>query len=277
MSQGANAPVVVGVDGSPASDQAIRLAAEEAVGQGRSLRLLHAFDWTGDGPADGRSPYDANEQILQRAADQARAAVPQVAATTETVEGEPVTVLLRAAATTDLVAIGDGNLSSYECLPTAAHAVRIAAEAESSVLVAREAAVKPGPVLVGLDPSPSADHALGQAFDIAQHRGVDLVVVHIGEDEAAHAAGGPAQSPIDPALADAVARWRRRYPSVPVDVRDIPGDPVRVLADEAARAALVVVGARGEQPTRSLLGAVSMGVLHHAPCPILIVRGQPPG
>ncbi|HEX7744096.1 MAG TPA: universal stress protein [Micromonosporaceae bacterium] len=276
MANGTNAAVVVGVDGSPASERAIGLAAEEAVGQGRSLRLLHAFDWSEFGPDDG-SPYDSIERLLQRAADQARAAAPGVDATTETAEGKPVTVLLRAAAAADLLAIGDGNLASYGCLPTAATAVRIAAEADCSVLVTRDAEVKPGPVLVGIDPSPRADHALGHAFDIATHRRADLVVLHVNEEESGNEAGGPVRSPIDPALADRVANWQRRYPSVHVDLRGIPGDPMRVLVDEASRAALVVVGARGELPTRSLLGAVSMGVLHHAPCPVLVVRGPKPG
>jgi nucleotide-binding universal stress UspA family protein len=36
---------------------------------------------------------------------------------------------------------------------------------------------------------------------------------------------------------------------------------------------LVVLGARGAgAATRLLLGSVSEGVLHHAPCPVLIVR-----
>jgi nucleotide-binding universal stress UspA family protein len=277
VANGAKAPVVVGVDGSPASDCAIRLAAEEAVGQGRSLRLLHAFNWTGVGPDDGTSPFDATERLLQRAADQARAAAPEVRATTECAEGPPVTVLLRAAAAADLVAIGDGNLSSYDCLPTAANAVRIAAEASCSVLVARDTEVKPGPVLVGIDPSRSADHALGHAFDLAAHRRADLVVVHANEDVSGPEIGAPVRSPIDPVLAATVGHWQRRYPSIHVDLRDIPGDPMRVLVDEAGRATLVVVGARGELPTRGMLGAVSMGVLHHAPCPVLVVRGPVPG
>lgn len=276
MANGAKAPVVAGVDGSPASDQAVRLAAEEAVGQGRHLRLLHAFDWSKVDPDDDVSPYDAMTHLLERAADQARTAAAGVDVTAETAEGEPVNVLLRAAAAADLVAIGDGDLASHDCLPTAAYAVRIAAEADCSVLVTRSTAVKPGPVLVGLDASPSADHALGHAFDVATHRGADLVVVHVSEDERAYETGAPARSPIDPVLAEHVARWHRRYPAVHVELRDIPGDPVRVLADEAGRAALVVVGARGELPTRSLLGAVSMGVLHHAPSPVLVTRGPGP-
>jgi nucleotide-binding universal stress UspA family protein len=143
--------------------------------------------------------------------------------------------------------------------------------------VARDIEVKPGPVLVGIDPSRSADHALGHAFDLAAHRRADLVVVHANEDVSGPEIGAPVRSPIDPVLAATVGHWQRRYPSIHVDLRDIPGDPMRVLVDEAGRATLVVVGARGELPTRGMLGAVSMGVLHHAPCPVLVVRGPVPG
>jgi nucleotide-binding universal stress UspA family protein len=267
--------VVVGVDGSPASAQAVRLAAAEAVGQDRRLCLIHAFAWTAAGWSDGTSPRDATEHMLERAVDEARAAAPDVVAATEVAEGEPVNVLLRAAASADLVAVGDGGLSSHECLPTSARAVRIAAEAPCSVLVARDAAVKPGPVLVGIDDTRDAGYALGLAFDIAAHRGVDLVILHVTEADGRPAVDPP-QSEIDPGLRARVSSWQQRYPQVPFDVRDVPGDPVRVLADEGASAALTVVGARGDLPTRSLLGAVSMGVLHHSPCPVLVARGPAP-
>lgn len=254
----------------------MRLAAAEAVGQGRGLHLIHAFNWTAVGWADGTHPRDATEHLLKHATDEARAAAADVAAVTDIAEGDPVNVLLRAAGSADLLAIGDGGLSSYDSLPTGARAVRIAAEASCSVLVARDTAAKPGPVLVGIDGTRDAEHALGQAFDVAAHRGVDLVILHVTEADGRPAVTRP-PTEIDPVLLAKISACQRRYPHVPFDVRDVPGDPVRVLADEGAGVALVVVGARGDLPTRSSLGAVSMGVLHHAPCPVLVVRGPGPG
>jgi nucleotide-binding universal stress UspA family protein len=270
-----NGSVVVGVDGSAASEQAVRIAAAEAVGQGRQLCLLHAFTWTEAGPEDGTSPHDATEHLLGRAMDDARAAAPDVAAVSDVAEGDPVYVLLRAAASADLLAIGDGGLASHDCLPMNARAVRITAEAACSVLVARDTAPKPGPVLVGIDRTLDADYALGHAFDIASHRGVDLVILHVTETDGRPTVEPP-RAEIDSMLRAKVSSWQLRYPKVPFDLRDVPGEAVRVLADEGASAALVVVGARGDRPTRSLLGAVSMGLLHHAPCPVLVVRGAGP-
>lgn len=276
VTDGARAPVVVGVDGSAASQQAVRLAAAEAVGQRRGLRLIHALTWTESAAGDGTSLYDATEQLLEHAVDEARAAAPEVAPETDIAEGDPVYVLLRAAASADLLAIGDGGVSSYDCLPTGSRAVRIAAEADCSVLVARDTPVKPGPVLVGIDHTRDADFALGHAFDIAGHRGVALVILHVTEPDDRRRAVDRPRSEIDPALKAKVSSWQQRYPRVPFDLRDVSGDPARVLAEEGASAALAVVGARGDRPTRSSLGSVSIDVLHHAPCPVFVVRGPGP-
>lgn len=53
----------------------------------------------------------------------------------------------------------------------------------------------------------------------------------------------------------------------------IPVHPARLLAACSEHAALVVVGVRGRGAfTGLLLGSVSQSVLHHARCPVLVVR-----
>ena len=55
----------------------------------------------------------------------------------------------------------------------------------------------------------------------------------------------------------------------------VQGHPAQALIDQAAGADLLVVGCRGHGGfTGMLLGSVSQHVVAHAPCPVLVVRGE---
>ena len=62
---------------------------------------------------------------------------------------------------------------------------------------------------------------------------------------------------------------------ITAQARLLQGDPADALCQEAAAAQvdLIVVGSHGSGVLRrALLGSVSHAVLHHAPCPVLVVR-----
>jgi nucleotide-binding universal stress UspA family protein len=60
---------------------------------------------------------------------------------------------------------------------------------------------------------------------------------------------------------------------VPVTARAARGSPAGVLLDAARGAQLLVVGSRGLGGfTEALLGSVSQRCVHHAPCPVVIIR-----
>jgi nucleotide-binding universal stress UspA family protein len=64
-----------------------------------------------------------------------------------------------------------------------------------------------------------------------------------------------------------------------VDVRAVlaEGDARDVLAKASGNAALLVVGSRGAGPIREvLLGSVSSYCVHHASCPVVVVREPEP-
>jgi nucleotide-binding universal stress UspA family protein len=70
-----------------------------------------------------------------------------------------------------------------------------------------------------------------------------------------------------------LAPGRERFPEVDVVLEVTCGYPVAVLADASTRADLLVVGSRGLGAVGStVLGSVSRGVLHHARCPVAVVR-----
>ena len=51
------------------------------------------------------------------------------------------------------------------------------------------------------------------------------------------------------------------------------GDPTNILTERARLADLLIIGSHGRKGLeRFLLGSISHALLHHVPCPILVVR-----
>jgi nucleotide-binding universal stress UspA family protein len=267
MSAPASAAVVVGVDGSPLSLVAVRLAAREAALSGRPLRVVHSF-WVADQAAPGGELGEPAEQVADRAVATGAAAELHIEISAALIEGPAATALLRESGSAALVVLGDGGLASRS-MPVDATSVQVAARAGCSVLVVREVPRPAGPVLVGVDGSASSQGALDFAFDSAARREAELIVVRAFD--AGDAPGEPATGAAEQ-LAEVVAPWQQKYPSVAVTQRARTGDPTAIMIEESGAAELVVVSARGEQPWRGMLGEVSQALLYHAPAPVVIVR-----
>jgi nucleotide-binding universal stress UspA family protein len=57
--------------------------------------------------------------------------------------------------------------------------------------------------------------------------------------------------------------------------RTVRGDPAAALVDESRGAELVVVGSHGRDGLGGILrGSVSHSLLHHAHCPVAVVRNE---
>jgi nucleotide-binding universal stress UspA family protein len=270
MTPSVGASVVVGVDGSASSLAAVRSAAQQASLHGCPLCVVHAFNWLPREPADPDPGRTANE-LVQRAVTTARTIYPRLKINTRILEGPATAALLRQARAAALLVIGDGDLSTQVCLPTHTCAVQLAARAPCSVLVARARPPSMGPILVGVNGSPASEQALDFAFDTAARSRTDLMVVRARN--AAGAETDDADQLRD--LADLVAPQENKY-HVPAHLRVLRGDPATVLRNESQRAALVIVGARGDQPFGGLLGSAAQTLLHHSPAPLILVRGLMP-
>jgi nucleotide-binding universal stress UspA family protein len=141
-------------------------------------------------------------------------------------------------------------------------------------------------IVVGVDGSPCAEAALKAAADEATLRGDRLRVVSVWEVTPAIYRGGLApgidQEVIDSIRHDAedvakeaVASATGFHPSLEIEGRAPEGQAAVALLDAAQDASLIVVGTRGRGGFKSLLlGSVSQQVVHHAPCPVLVVRAQ---
>ncbi|MEV0271463.1 universal stress protein [Hamadaea sp. NPDC050747] len=130
-------------------------------------------------------------------------------------------------------------------------------------------------VVVGVDGSPSSVQALRWAADYAAATGADLVAVTAWQVPSGMGSGAAvlpgedfenaAWEVVDKALATAAVA-----PTTRIVER---GDPATVLLDHAKDADLLVVGSRGHgEVSEVLLGSVSHRCVHHATCPVVVVR-----
>jgi nucleotide-binding universal stress UspA family protein len=129
-------------------------------------------------------------------------------------------------------------------------------------------------VIVGVDGSPQSAHALSWAC----RRGDTVRAVYAwslgasGEDWISRpGVSAEGQRRAEQMLREAVERVRSDHPAVNVETAVIEGPPAQVLVDMSADADLLVVGSRGGF-SELLLGSVSQQCVHHARCPVTVVR-----
>jgi len=133
-------------------------------------------------------------------------------------------------------------------------------------------------IVVGIDGSETSRAALQWALDEARRRQAAVDVVHawhhpflIGYGYSAELDLGTVEEDARQFLDDLVAGVDTTgVPAVePVLMAD---SPARALLDAAKGASLLVVGSRGRGGfTGLLLGSVSQQVIHHAPCPVVVI------
>ena len=76
-------------------------------------------------------------------------------------------------------------------------------------------------------------------------------------------------------LTEAIIEMCMIDPDVEVCPRVVEGRAAQVLVDAAEGAEPLVLGSRGHGgPAEALLGSVGQYCVHHAPCPVVIMRGK---
>jgi nucleotide-binding universal stress UspA family protein len=141
-------------------------------------------------------------------------------------------------------------------------------------------------IVVGVDGSPAADEALRWAVGQGKLTGIPVDVVMAWEYPAAAAGFGMApvgdydvsfEQAAEKTVAEAIADVADRASGVQVQGRAVFGNPAAVLLDAARHADLLVVGSRGHGGfAGALLGSVSQHLVHHARCPVVIIRAHQP-
>jgi nucleotide-binding universal stress UspA family protein len=137
-------------------------------------------------------------------------------------------------------------------------------------------------VVVGVDGSDPSIAALSWAGQYAAATGATLQALHIWHypDSAGLPPGITPKSVTDEVKAnqlkeldEAIAK-AHLDPAAHVEPRLGYGHPAQVLVDESQNASLIVLGYKGHGGfTGMLTGSVSLQVVHHAGCPVVVVRG----
>ncbi len=287
-----NSAIVIGVDGSPGGAVALGWGLDLAARQNAPVRLVHAFEVSiydvqlaeNAHPAGGGLRGSA-QRIVDDAADRARALYPHLDVTTRIEAGPSVVTLIEESQDADTVVLGNRGSGGFVSLVVGSTTLQVASHAHCTVVAVpiRDLTGPPGTgIVLGVDGSPVSEAAMDYAFRAASDAGEPLIAVRAWHDPAA--VGPSVMLPLvyDPevidveehhVLTEALARWSPKYPNVDVRPRVVQDHPAHALIEQSRGARLLVVGCRGRGELRSLLlGSVSHGVLHHATCPVAVVR-----
>jgi nucleotide-binding universal stress UspA family protein len=288
-----NRRVVVGVDASPGSLRALRWAASEAEILDATIDVVHA--WTvpvvvyPEGEIFETEPF---RHEAQHVLDDAMAAlespdVPSIEARPRLVEMAPVDALVTVAAGAELLVLGTRGLGAFADVLVRSISQGCVERAPCPVVVVPAVVAdggRSGRVVVGVDGSHTSADALQWALAEAARRRADLGVViayhhhqlesliglpgAVDHDSVRKASQALADEMVERAITEAAQQ------PVSVEIIALASSARHALVDAAVDADLLVVGSRGRSNLRGvLLGSVSRHCVHHARCPVVIVRG----
>jgi nucleotide-binding universal stress UspA family protein len=285
--------IIVGVDGSPASDDAVCWAAHDAANRDIPLTLMHvanpaASTWSQAPLLDKFAEWQKAEgrSILANALKLADGAVGntlRIPIDTELLSAATVPTLVDLSHDAKLIVVGTDGRGALARGLLGSVSSGLVRHAHCPVAVIRdEDLLMPhpalAPVLVGVDGSPASELAMAIAFDEASRRHVDLIALHAwcdGEASDFPSVDWPEVKTEEKQrlMNGALAGWRKRYPDVTVQTRLVCDRPARAIVETSESVQLVVVGSHGRNTlTRTLLGSVSNAVVQSVRVPVIVAR-----
>lgn len=286
--------IIVGVDGSDPSMEALRWAAYEARRRNADIRVVSCYTVPGYESSVAVYPNAIDIETLKEGGSAVVGRALEVVAAIDSklvVEGTAemcaaVRGVTEAAESDDEIVVGasghtgflDGLLGSVTTgVIHRAHVPVIVVPSKPSA----EVGDTMKKIVVGVDGSPGSLHALDWAYDEALLAGAELTVVHGWVYPYVGARTGVSE-PRSQMQLDATEELKTSLDSlgsrliggsVHIHPKLTEHTPAEALLEESNDADLVVVGSRGRGGLRSLLlGSVSRTVVHHAICPVAVIR-----
>lgn len=285
--------IVVGLDGSVASNRALAWAVAEATRRQRPLHLLCAREtYIGAAHLDSSVAWtdpsldalDSSLTVVEEAREYVKTVSPDLQVAFSRPWGRPAQHLVVASRVAEIVVVGSRGHSRIASVVLGTVSLQTAAHARCPVIVVREGQPEHPAgslkIAVGVDGSSDAREAVRFAMRTAGPGGdvelvlawwlevVDGVVVttpgtrYWDEIEARHRV----------TIQNALGTLPQEYPQVNIEVTVSRGRTEDVLLKAVQDVDLLVVGSRGRGGFAGLLlGSVSQHMLTIAPCPVAIM------
>lgn len=279
--------LVVGIDGSAGSREALAWAIDEALARNAPLDLVHAWRPMYHVYADQLGYADAaltahthGDSLLAAAHGHVRVAAPSLKTSAHLLKGRPSAVLLEAAVGARMLVVGSRGIGGFHGMQLGSVGLHAVTHAPCSVVVVRGAPASKGPVIVGIDGSSESKSVLSVALEEAALHDSPLLVtwalyVHPAAegvpnfDQALAGVQADAHTTVQQLLAD----LSPQHPGVDIRTSFPVGYPAEILANASTTARLLVVGSHGGGGFSGMrLGSISHAVVHAAHCPVMVER-----
>lgn len=292
--------VLLATDGSREAELAAKTAVGLAQKTGSQLHVVHVLLW----PLHTDDPSSFGPEVRGRLERGARAKLDELVGGIEAsgaeVKGSHLALGRPDAEIIDraeeigagLIVVGSRGLGTIRRALTGSVSDSVVHHAHCPVIVVRGEPVEfPTRILVATDGSEEANLAASTAVGLATSTGSELHLIYVGHMANVFYDTGGAMV-LEPELQRemeerAEATTGARLEELAQEVREAGGEiagaharvgyPDAQIVGLAGRlgAGLIVIGSRGLGPLRrALMGSVSSNVVHHAHCPVMVVRKE---
>ena len=284
--------VVVGIDGSLFSDQALAWAADQAALENRALTIVHAVrplgfpaagTFVSTGVDYGRladALLAAGRELLDEAGAGVSKGHPGLEVRDVLSSGDARNELVDLSHQAAMVVIGSRGLGPVASLLLGSVSVTVSKHASCPVVVCRPRTALGPPqdgILVGVDGTPLSLPAAEFAFRLAAERHRPLTVLHSCWTPEAVGVLRPGSPEPDltaqrALVAGSLTGLVEKFPDVSVDLRLEHGFADRHLVEASRDHELVVIGHQPISPLRDLIyGSLAPAVVENAVCTVVVV------